>query len=246
MWVKVLRACLDIFIVAYILYRLLLLMRGTRTGEIMAGIILLLMLYAISDYLKLTSLNWLLSGFVSNFILILVIIFQGDVRRILASLGRRTAIMPASSAESSKVIEEVISASLSMANRKIGALIVFERNTKLDEYIDVGFVLDSEINKELLVSIFLPDSPLHDGAVIIRGNRIFSVSTFLPLTKNPQIERTFGSRHRAALGITEETDAIALVISEETGKISLAREGRLIRGLDEIELRKELTEALRL
>lgn len=244
MWLKVIRAVLDILIVAYIIYRLLLLMRGTRAGEIMVGVIVLVGLYVISDSFELSSLNWFLGGFVSNFVLILIIIFQSDIRRILASLGRGTAVMPTSSAQSSKVIEEAIGACLSMANQKMGSLIVFERSMKVDEYIDVGVVLDSEISKELLISIFSPASPLHDGAVIIKGNRITSVSSFLPLTKNPQIEKTFGSRHRAALGITEETDAIALVVSEETGKISLAREGHLIRGLDEIELRKELTEAL--
>lgn len=236
---EVLKSILDIFITAFIIYRILYLLKGTRAGEIAVGIIFLLALYLASDYFGLASLNWLMGGFIANFLLILVVIFHPDIRRILATVGRGARFTSAP-AHSSKIIEEVIKGVMGMAERKIGGIIVLERNVKTDEHLDVGVMMDAEVSKELLLSIFSPQSPLHDGAVIIKGGRIAMASCFLPITKNPHLEKTFGSRHRAGIGITEETDAIAIIVSEDTGKISLAKGGMLMIGLDEGTMRKEI------
>jgi diadenylate cyclase len=234
------RISIDFLLTAFVIYGILFLLRGTRAGEIAIGIILLLFLYFLSDYLGLASLNWLMGGFIANFLLIIVIIFHPDIRRFLATVGRGLRFSSPASPHSSKIVEEVIKAVTTMAEKRIGGIIVFERSVRLDDYLDVGVKMDAEVSKELLLSIFSPQSPLHDGAVVIRGDKISMASCFLPLTKNPELEKTFGSRHRAGIGITEETDALAIVVSEEKGRISLAKGGMLIMELDEGSLRKEL------
>lgn len=246
MFLEILRAVADILIVAFIIYRILLLLKGTRAGEIAIGVTLLLALYLLSDYLGLASLNWLMGGFVTNFLLILVIIFHPDIRRALGTLGRGARIAPSTPASSSKVLEEVVRACVTMSEKKIGGIIVFEGSIKLEEHVDVGVPMDSRVSRELLLSIFSPASPLHDGAVLIKNERIAFASCYLPITKNPRLEKTFGSRHRAGIGITEETDAIAVIVSEETGRISLAKGGMLMMEIDEDTLRKEILKHFKL
>jgi diadenylate cyclase len=243
---EILRAIFDIILTAFVIYGILFLLKGTRAGEIAIGVISLILLYLLSDYFGLASLNWLMGGFIANFLLIIVIIFHPDIRRVLATLGRGARLTSSAPPHSSKIIEEVIKAVKAMAEKKIGGIIVLEGNTRLDEHLDVGVKMDADVSKELLLSIFSPQSPLHDGAVVIRGEKISMASCFLPLTKNPQLEKTFGSRHRAGIGITEETDAIAIVVSEERGIISLAKGGMLMMELDENGLRKEISAHFRI
>jgi diadenylate cyclase len=243
---EILRAIFDIILTAFVIYGILFLLKGTRAGEIAIGVISLILLYLLSDYFGLASLNWLMGGFIANFLLIIVIIFHPDIRRVLATLGRGARLISSAPPHSSKIIEEVIKAVKAMAEKKIGGIIVLEGNTRLDEHLDVGVKMDADVSKELLLSIFSPQSPLHDGAVVIRDEKISMASCFLPLTKNPQLEKTFGSRHRAGIGITEETDAIAIVVSEERGIISLAKGGMLMMELDENGLRKEISAHFRI
>jgi len=243
---EILRAIFDILLTAFIIYGILFLLKGTRAGEIAVGVIFLLLLYLLSDYFGLASLNWLMGGFIANFLLIIVIIFHPDIRRVLATLGSRAKFTSSTPPHSSKIIEEVIKAVNTMAEKKIGGIIVLEGNIRLDEHLDVGVKMDADVSKELLLSIFSTQSPLHDGAVVIRGEKISMASCFLPLTKNPHLEKTFGSRHRAGIGITEDTDAMAIVVSEESGKISLAKGGMLMMELDENGLRKEISAHFRI
>ncbi len=241
MFFDVLKSILDIALTAFIIYGILFFLKGTKAGEIAFGFMCLLLIYLLSDFFGLASLNWLLGGFVANFLLIIVIVFHPDIRRLLGTLGERARLKSSAPPQSSKIIGEVIKAVMAMSEKKIGGIIVFEGNIKLDDLVDIGIKMDAEVSKELLLSIFSPQSPIHDGAVIIRNERIAIASCFLPMTKNPHLEKTFGSRHRAGIGITEETDAIAIIASEETGKISLAKGGMLMIELDETKLRKEIS-----
>jgi diadenylate cyclase len=175
-------------------------------------------------------------------VLIVVVIFQGDIRRALMRFGGRAWWMPGSSAKATSAIEEVVKAATMLAQKRIGGLIVFERDAMLDEFIQRGTLLDSVASKELLYGLFIPsfENPLHDGAVVIRDGRVWQAGAFLPLTSNPDIDQTLGSRHRAALGVSEETDAVVLVVSEERGAVSLVFNGNMVRDVDASSLRDAL------
>jgi uncharacterized protein (TIGR00159 family) len=239
---KFMVAMLDIIVVAALLYRVLLLLRGTRALQMGVGLGLVFLVYEASRSLGLLTLYSILDGLLTSVVLIIVVIFQADIRRALMRFGGRTWWVPGSSAKATTAIEEVIKAATMLAQKRIGGLMVFERDAMLDEFIQRGTQLDAVASKELLYGLFIPsfENPLHDGAVVIRDGRVWQAGAFLPLTTNPDIDRTLGSRHRAALGISEETDAVVLVVSEERGAISLVFNGNMVRDVDATSLRDAL------
>ena len=229
---------LDILIVAFLLYELLMLTRETRASAVLKGLVMLVLASWFSDLLGLTALNWVLLNVVNNGALVLVILFQPELRKALEQIGsgairkngRRTE------EDNQNVVDELIACLLKLSRRRVGALIVFEGKTGLQDIIENGIPLDSQISAGLLENIFEPNTPLHDGAVVIRDKRIMSAASFLTLT-DASISHDLGTRHRAALGVSETTDATVLIVSEETGIISMARGGKLMRHLDQKALR---------
>ena len=232
----------DIAIVGYAVYRLLLLLRGTRAMQVGLGLALLVLVYVVAQRAGLATAYTLLDRFLASSLLLVVVIFQADIRRALMRVGNRPWLLRWRKDEETGAVEEVISACALLAQRRIGALIVFEREAALDDFVAQGTVLDAEVTRELLYTTFLPgyENPLHDGAVIIRNARIWKAGAFLPLTANPSLDRTLGTRHRAALGISEETDAVVAIVSEERGQVSLCFNGNIVRGLDAQSLRQAL------
>lgn len=237
---------LDILIVAILIYQLLLLIRGTRAVQLVTGLGVLFGAYAVSRYLRLSTLQYILEYLGVVIPIALLVIFQPELRRMLEQLGRGGVLVSGfaphglAREEAIRLINDVARASRILALRKIGALIVLERRTGLSDFIETGIKIDALVTVQLLISLFFPNSPLHDGAVIIRGNRVIAGGCLLPLSENPTLSKTLGTRHRAGLGISEQTDAAAIVVSEETGTITLAREGDLVRGLSEEELKAAL------
>lgn len=228
----------DILIVSYIIYRVILLLRGTRAIQMLVGIILITVIYFISSQLDLLALHWLLRSFLSSIFLIIIIVFQRDIRRALTQMGKTPFHKNKNMAAND--LGEIISAAVYMARRRIGALIVIERKHGLQDYIDSGFIIDANLLHELLVAIFFPMSPMHDGGVIIQEGRIHSAGCLLPLSRNPEINKRYGTRHRAALGLSEETDAVIIVVSEETQEISIVQGGTIIPLQDEEKLTSTL------
>jgi len=239
------RDALDVFLVAFIVYRLLVAFRGTRAAQILIGLGALLAGLVVARRLELRSLGWLLDTFWAVWAVVLVVLFQPELRRALARLGQGQflqALVGASRAKRAELVDEIARAAHALAARRIGALIVIERTGGLRQYAELGVPLDALASTDLLESLFLPASPLHDGAVLVEGVRIAAAGCFLPLSRTADVARALGSRHRAALGISEETDAVALVVSEETGRTSLAVDGRIESPLDESALRRRLHE----
>ncbi|RLB04072.1 MAG: TIGR00159 family protein [Deltaproteobacteria bacterium] len=230
----------DILIVAAVIYWIILLIRGTRSLQMLIGLVLLILAFLISQKGKLMTLHWILNNFLSSIILIIVVIFQHDIRRALSTVGKNPFFFGAHSPYSAPIVDEIIDAALSMAMRRIGALIVLEREAEVDKYVEVGVIIDGKVSKELITTIFFPPSPLHDGAILIQGEKLTAARCFLPLSANPRVVKTLGTRHRAALGLSEETDAVIIVVSEERGVISLAIGGKLTRNLDASGLRRVL------
>jgi diadenylate cyclase len=233
---------LDILLVSIILYRLLLIIKGTRAVQILIGLVVLLLAFLISGNIGLYTMDWLIQSLWAQIVLALVIVFQPEIRRVLAQMGEARFIPSFSSAEKLRSFEEIVKASIALANRKIGALIVIERDTSLKDFVELGSQLDARVSRELLLSIFHPSSPIHDGAVVIRGNRIVAAGCFLPLSLSTDFSKSFGTRHRAGLGLTEETDAVVIIISEETGSIATVVGGNLEMNVDMGSLRDFLTE----
>ena len=227
---------IDIGIIAFLIYRIIDLIRGTRAVQMLIGLAVLFLTYLSSQYFDLYTLNWILDNFLSSILLVIVVIFQDDIRRALTQVGSRP-FFGGEPGIQGQDLEEIIRAAVSLASKRIGALIVLQREVGLNQYIEVGTQLDARVSKELITSIFLPPSPIHDGALIIHQGRIIAAGCFLPLTTNPHVSKTLGTRHRAAIGLTEETDAIVVVISEEEGAISMVREGRITRDVDAGTLR---------
>jgi diadenylate cyclase len=234
--------CLDVLLVAIILYFALLLLKGTRAMQMGIGIVLLFLVYQSAKRLGLVTLYTLLDALVASLVLIVVVIFQQDIRRALQRFGRSPFFASGGVALEHQVIEDAVRAATSLAQKRIGALVVFEREGLLDEFIEAGTVLDAAVSKDLLYSIFIPshENPLHDGAIIIRDGRIWQAGSFLPLTASTKLDRNLGTRHRAAIGISEETDAVVIVVSEERGEVSLCFNGNIVRNLDSALLRKVL------
>ncbi|MRR57475.1 MAG: TIGR00159 family protein [Deltaproteobacteria bacterium] len=230
---------LDIILVAFILYRIILLIKGTIAIRLLTGLAALFLLFITSQVLGLQTLYWILDSFFGAILLVLVVVFQHDIRRALSSMGRGGFLKDRGEGFSELVDELVTSADM-LAKRKIGALIVLEREVEVENYLEVGTEIDAKVSSEIITSIFLPYSPIHDGAVIIEKGKLTKAGCFLPLSRNPELSKTLGTRHRAAIGLTEVTDAVVLVVSEETGGISIAAAGKITRGVDQNTLRKML------
>jgi len=238
-----LRDVVDILLVTAGIYWVLLLLRGTRAIQILVGLVVLMALSMGSQTFELATVGLILEYFLSSAVLIIIVLFQHDIRRALARVGR--GFFPSVSAQQeSQIVEEVVRTAQVLAQKRVGALIVLERETALGDQIEMGTPIDSEISKDLLVSIFLPQSPLHDGAALIQEGRITAAGCILPLTLRTDLPEGVGTRHRAAVGITEETDSVVIVISEETATISVVMGGEMMRGLDGPRLRVVLRETL--
>jgi diadenylate cyclase len=237
---------LDIFVVAFVVYQILMLIRGTRAVQLVTGLGLLFLAYIVSRWLGLYTLQWVLSYVGLVVPIALLVLFQPELRRMLEQLGRGSVLLVGFTPHgldreaAIRLVNDAARAARILGSRKIGALIVIERRTGLEDFIETGIRVDALVTVQLLISVFFPNTPLHDGAVIIRGNRLAAAGCLLPLTERPGLIRPLGTRHRAAIGLTEVTDAVAVVVSEETGTISLAVEGRLDRGLTEEELKARL------
>ncbi|MDR0476995.1 MAG: diadenylate cyclase CdaA [Desulfobulbaceae bacterium] len=229
---------LDIAIVAVIVHQIISIVRGTRSLQMLVGICVLIVVYFAARVFELATLMWLMQTFFSSLLLIVIIVFQQDIRRALTQVGRTP--FHGGTGFVAKNIDEIVGAAKYLSKRKIGALMVMERDIALSEYVETGFVLDASLTKELLIAIFMPVSPLHDGGVIIDKGKIHSAACILPLTQNPYINKRYGTRHRAAIGISEETDAVVIVVSEETQEISLVRHGALTTMGDEMTLMNNL------
>lgn len=225
---------LDILIVTVLIYYLIMLTKETRASAVIKGLMLLVLACLVFNLMGLTALSWILNVILSNGAIVLIILFQPELRKILEQLGRGTRLdhFHRSAEENNRIIEEITQCLLRLSRRRVGALIVFERRTGLKDVLETGTRLDSDISAPLLENIFEPNTPLHDGAVIIRGSRIMAGACVLTLSESTAINRDLGTRHRAAIGVSETTDAIVFIVSEETGIISMARGGKLIRHLD--------------
>jgi len=237
------RDTIDIVLVALGIYWLMLLMRGTRAVQILVGLIVLVVANVAADLFNLLTMRLILEKLSGPAVIIIVILFQQDIRRALARVGRGF-FRSVSDQQESQMLEEVVRAAQELAQRRVGALIVLERETGLEDQIEAGTALDSSVSKELLVSLFVPYSPLHDGAVVIQRGRISNAGCSLPLTLRDDLPEGVGTRHRAAVGITEETDAVVIVVSEETASISVVMGGEMVRGLDAARLRVVLRDAM--
>jgi uncharacterized protein (TIGR00159 family) len=236
---------LDITIVAVVIYEILKLIRGTRAVQMGLGAAFLLLLFYLSRLGHLETVNWLIRNMVGYVVFALIVLFQADIRRALAHFGRTPFVSYFARPEGAdEVIEELAVAAGMLAGQHTGAIIAIEREIGLRNYIEGGIPLDATVTYDLLVTIFRPGTPLHDGAVILQGDRVAAAACFLPLTVNPTVSKDFGTRHRAAIGLTEETDAVAIIVSEETGRISVALEGRIDSGLTVEALRVRLRELL--
>ena len=238
-----LQDAVDIGIVAFLLYSLIELIRGTRAARMLIGLGVIVLIYLSSRLFGLYTLDWILANLLSSVLLVIVIIFQHDIRRVLVQVGSRP-FFGMDHRLAGQDLEEIIRAVVIMASRRIGGLIVFERETGLNEFTEGGTSLDAEISKELILSVFVSASPIHDGALIVRKSRITAAACFLPLTTNPNVSKTLGTRHRAAIGITEESDAVVIAVSEEDGGLSLVVDGRITRDLDAGTLRSTLQKLL--
>lgn len=231
---------LDIGIIAFVVYRLIHMIRGTRAMQMIIGLVVVLLAYVTSQMLGLFTLTWMLDNFLGSIILVIIVIFQSDIRRALTQVGTAPLFGGTDRIERGQVLEEVTKAVVALASRRIGALIVLEREVGLNEYIEVGTRLDARVTRELVESVFMPHSPMHDGALVIQKGRATAARCFLPLSVDPNLSRALGTRHRAAVGLTEETDAAAIVISEEQGSISLVVEGKVTHDLDGPQMRSSL------
>ncbi len=233
---------LDVLFVSFVIYRILLLVKGTRAQPMLIGLAVLIGVYVLANFFGLVGLTWLLGHFLGSAVVVLVVVlFQEDLRRALIKVGVYPMFGGSGSEEMEHTINEVAKAAQELSSRRLGALIVIQREVGLEEHTETAVRLDAYVSKELLVSIFLPTSPIHDGAVVINGSRIVAAGTVLPLTFTSELGGSLGTRHRAALGLSERTDSVVVVVSEETGIISLVREGKMTRDLNEKTLMNALT-----
>ncbi|EFE28451.1 TIGR00159 family protein [Filifactor alocis ATCC 35896] len=242
-----LKDIVDILIVSYIFYNLYLLIKETRAEQLMKGILVLLAITRIAEVLELQLLSWLLTHTIQAGMFALLIVFQPELRRILEYLGQTKFLSTSitnSYTNNDNFILELVEGMMSLSRQKIGALIILERKTGINEIIQTGTKIDGELTRQLLINIFIPNTPLHDGAVVVRKNKIAAAGCFLPLTENKFLNQELGTRHRAALGISERSDCISLVVSEETGHISIAQNGKLYKDLKEDTLKSLLKKGL--
>ncbi len=237
--VTVILAFADVLLVTVIVYQLLLLIRGTRAQQILIGLGFIAAAFFGSKLFGLRTLSWILDNFIGSFLLIIIVVFQHDIRRGLSRVGRRTWF-GSTYGQGAFLVDELARSASAMAKDKIGAIFLVEREADLSELAETGIRIDGRISTALLIQTFTAPGPLHDGAVIVQQGRISAAAVFLPLTQNPRLDPSLGTRHRAAIGITEEVDAVAIVVSEERGQVSIAEGGVLTRDLDEAMLRKVL------
>ncbi|ADU67042.1 diadenylate cyclase CdaA [Desulfurispirillum indicum] len=236
------RDAVDIFLVWVILYKLLTFLRGTTAIQVFSAILLILGLSFVAHVAELKTIYWLVKNIAGYLVLALIILFHPEIRKFLVTIGQNEIfrLFAKSDEKQLETLEEIVKACVNLASRKIGALIVLERESNLDNYADITVILDAIASKELLITIFQESAPIHDGAVLIRNNRIYAAGCFLTVSMNPDIDKELGTRHRAAIGVTEQTDSVAIVVSEETGTISIAIGGKIIRKLDSTTLKKVL------
>jgi len=233
----------DIFLVSFLIYKLLELIRGSRPFQMVVGTLMVVMLFLVSRWARLETVDWLLRNSLAYVGFAIIVLYQAELRKALAHLGK-APLFRFLGPHTSETIDEIVFATTTLARRRTGAIIVIERDIGLRSYIEGGIILDAILTYDLLLSIFNPRAPLHDGAVIVQGNRVAAAACFLPLSINPQLSKELGTRHRAAIGITEDTDAVAIVVSEETGIISYLEDGNILRGMDGDTLRAKLRQAL--
>lgn len=239
------RDLIDILIIAYIVYRILMLIKETRAEQVLKGLVILLISTQLSEWLGLNTVNWLLRNAMTVGVIALLIVFQPELRRALEHIGRagliNVSLFASNESEYGDTVEEIVKAIQGLSKDKIGALIIIAGKTGLNEIVETGVKIDGKVSSELLNNIFVPNTPLHDGAVIIKGDRVIAAGCFLPLTDRQNISKQLGTRHRAAIGVSEVSDALAIVVSEETGVISIARDGNLTRYLDSKMLKDVLS-----
>ncbi len=234
----------DILLVSFLFYKLFQLVRGGRAFQMVVGTLLLVLLFFASRWADLTALNWLLRNTLAYIGFAIIVLYQQELRRGLANLGRAPLFRFLNPTSSKGTLDEVAFSLLTLAERRVGAILVLERDIGLRSYVEAGVMLDAVVTYDLLLSVFNPKSPLHDGAVIIQGDRAAAAACFLPISINPQLGKELGTRHRAAIGISEDTDAIAIVVSEETGLVSFMEDGVIVSGLDAKQLRSKLRDAM--
>lgn len=232
----------DIGIITFLIYRLLQMLRGSRAMQMIIGLAVVLVAYVSSRVLGLFTLNWILDNFLGSIILVIIVIFQSDIRRALTQVGTAPLFGAAERMVQRRedIIDEVVPAIMALAGKRVGALIVLEREVGLNEYMEIGTRLDARVSRELLESVFMPHSPIHDGALVIQKGRVTAVRCLLPLSTNLRLRKSWGTRHRAALGVTEETDAVAIVVSEQEATIALVVGGNVTENIDGPRLRSAL------
>ena len=233
---------IDIGIIAFLIYQVLLIIRGTGAVQVGFGLLFLAVIFFASELLRLNVLHWTLTKILPYLFFVIIILFQHEIRKAISTLGQNPLLNFFTGKLPAQPLDEIVFAATAMASKRTGALIVLEADMGLKNYIEGGVALDAKVSYDLLLSIFNPASPLHDGAVIIQGDRVSAAACFLPLTLNPYLAKELGSRHRAAIGLSEETDAMIIVVSEETGKISLVHREELLTDIDGPELKKQISE----
>lgn len=226
-WLNLWKPGIEMLFLWFIIYLLLVFIRGTRTVQVIKGIIILLLIFFITRWLNLTSINWILTKLLAISVIAFLIIFQPELRRGLARLGQFGFTLG-----EEEIVDDIVKSAIFLSNRRIGGIIALEREIGLRPYVESGIAIDSQVTSELINTIFTPETPLHDGGIIIKGERIVAAGCLFPLTQNPNISKLLGTRHRAGIGLTEETDAVCVVVSEETGAISIAANGKLHKDLN--------------
>lgn len=245
--IHIIRVVVDIAIVWYLLYKLIMIIRGTKAIQLLKGIVVVLIVWVLSILFELKTIQWITNQAILWGFLVIIILFQPELRRALEQLGRGSIFTRSTLSEdqkTEKIVNSIVESTIYMAKRRIGALITIELETGVGEYAETGIPIDAQLTNQLLTNIFTPNTPLHDGAVIIKNDRIVAAACYLPLSESASISRDLGTRHRAALGISEVTDALTIVVSEETGSISFTKNGELFRDVSEEQLAKVLTRNL--
>lgn len=237
---------IDILLVTYVVYKLIMIIRGTKAVQLVKGILVIVAVWFLSSFFGLRTLEWITNKAITYGLFAIIIIFQPELRRALEQLGRGRFFSRGGLVEQQHkdAIDAIVKASSYMAKRRIGALMSIERETGLNDYIETGIILNAHLTSQLLINVFIPNTPLHDGAVIIRGSEVVAAACYLPLSESPFISKELGTRHRAAMGVSEVTDSITVVVSEETGAISVTKNGELFRDISEERLRELLQSEL--
>jgi len=238
---------LDVGIITFLVYRALQIVRGSRAMQMIIGLAVILVAYVSSRALGLFTLNWILDNFLGSIILVVIVIFQSDIRRGLTQIGSAALFAAGDRAVQRRedILEEIVQAAMSLAAKRVGGLIVIQREVGLNEYMEIGTRLDARVSRELIESVFSPHSPIHDGALVVQKGRVTAVRCLLPLSTNPSLRKTWGTRHRAALGVTEETDCVAIIISEQEGTVALVVGGNVTENIDGARLRLVLQDLIK-